>query len=106
MKRRSPQALDAHRLWGYGADVFTVEPPPPGHPLIGRADVIAHAPQRRPDRRRPAHHGGHDRPGGRRRPPRRTTARIRSTTPTRSTSPAEAGDAGSLSIESQSIDGF
>jgi D-3-phosphoglycerate dehydrogenase / 2-oxoglutarate reductase len=33
-------ALDAHRLWGYGADVFTVEPPPPGHPLIGRDDVI------------------------------------------------------------------
>ena len=34
------EALDAHRLWGYGADVFTVEPPPPGHPLIGRDDVI------------------------------------------------------------------
>jgi D-3-phosphoglycerate dehydrogenase / 2-oxoglutarate reductase len=34
------RALDAHRLWGYGADVFTVEPPPPGHPLIGRDDVI------------------------------------------------------------------
>ena len=34
------QALDHHRLWGYGADVFTVEPPPPGHPLIGRNDVI------------------------------------------------------------------
>jgi D-3-phosphoglycerate dehydrogenase / 2-oxoglutarate reductase len=33
-------ALDAHRLWGYGADVYTVEPPPPGHPLIGRSDVI------------------------------------------------------------------
>jgi D-3-phosphoglycerate dehydrogenase / 2-oxoglutarate reductase len=33
-------ALDAHRLWGYGADVFTVEPPPPEHPLIGRDDVI------------------------------------------------------------------
>ncbi len=33
-------ALDAHRLWGYGADVFTIEPPPPGHPLIGRDDVI------------------------------------------------------------------
>lgn len=34
------QALDAGRLWGYGADVFTVEPPPPGHPLIGRPDVL------------------------------------------------------------------
>ena len=34
------RALDAHRLWGYGADVFTVEPPPPSHPLIGRDDVI------------------------------------------------------------------
>ena len=41
-------ALDAHRLWGYGADVFTVEPPPPGHPLIGRDDVIVtpHTPPR------------------------------------------------------------
>ncbi len=34
------QALDAGRLWGYGADVFTIEPPPPGHPLIGRTDVM------------------------------------------------------------------
>ena len=34
------EALDAGRLWGYGADVFEVEPPPPGHPLIGRADVM------------------------------------------------------------------
>jgi D-3-phosphoglycerate dehydrogenase len=33
-------ALDAGRLWGYGADVFTVEPPEPGHPLIGRPDVL------------------------------------------------------------------
>jgi phosphoglycerate dehydrogenase-like enzyme len=33
-------ALDAGRLWGYGADVYTVEPPPPGHPLIGRPDCI------------------------------------------------------------------
>jgi D-3-phosphoglycerate dehydrogenase / 2-oxoglutarate reductase len=33
-------ALNARRLWGYGADVFTVEPPPPDHPLIGRDDVI------------------------------------------------------------------
>jgi D-3-phosphoglycerate dehydrogenase / 2-oxoglutarate reductase len=34
------EALDARRLWGYGADVFTVEPPPSGHPLIGRSDVM------------------------------------------------------------------
>jgi D-3-phosphoglycerate dehydrogenase len=34
------EALDAARLWGYGADVFTVEPPPSGHPLIGRSDVM------------------------------------------------------------------
>jgi D-3-phosphoglycerate dehydrogenase len=34
------EALDAKRIWGYGADVFEVEPPPPGHPLIGRPDVI------------------------------------------------------------------
>jgi phosphoglycerate dehydrogenase-like enzyme len=34
------EALDAGRLWGYGADVFTVEPPPPGHPLIERPDVL------------------------------------------------------------------
>jgi D-3-phosphoglycerate dehydrogenase len=33
-------ALDNQRLWGYGADVYTVEPPPPGHPLIGRRDVL------------------------------------------------------------------
>jgi phosphoglycerate dehydrogenase-like enzyme len=33
-------ALDAGRLWGYGADVFTVEPPEPDHPLIGRPDVL------------------------------------------------------------------
>jgi phosphoglycerate dehydrogenase-like enzyme len=33
-------ALDAGRLWGYAADVYTVEPPPPGHPLIGRPDVL------------------------------------------------------------------
>jgi D-3-phosphoglycerate dehydrogenase len=33
-------ALDAGRLWGYGADVFTVEPPEAGHPLIGRRDVL------------------------------------------------------------------
>jgi phosphoglycerate dehydrogenase-like enzyme len=34
------EALDAGRLWGYGGDVFEVEPPPPGHPLIGRPDVL------------------------------------------------------------------
>jgi phosphoglycerate dehydrogenase-like enzyme len=33
-------ALDSGRLWGYGADVYTVEPPPSGHPLIGRQDVL------------------------------------------------------------------
>jgi phosphoglycerate dehydrogenase-like enzyme len=33
-------ALDANLLWGYGADVFDVEPPPPDHPLIGRRDVM------------------------------------------------------------------
>jgi len=33
-------ALDSGRLWGYGADVYTVEPPLPGHPLIGRMDVL------------------------------------------------------------------
>jgi phosphoglycerate dehydrogenase-like enzyme len=34
------RALNQGRIWGYGADVYTVEPPPPGHPLIGRDDVI------------------------------------------------------------------
>jgi D-3-phosphoglycerate dehydrogenase len=34
------QALDAKRLWGYGADVFEEEPPPKDHPLIGRPDVM------------------------------------------------------------------
>jgi phosphoglycerate dehydrogenase-like enzyme len=33
-------ALDDGRLWGYGADVYTVEPPPSDHPLIGRRDVL------------------------------------------------------------------
>jgi len=33
-------ALDSGLLWGYGADVFDVEPPPPDHPLIGRPDVM------------------------------------------------------------------
>jgi D-3-phosphoglycerate dehydrogenase len=34
------RALDAGKLWGYGADVFTIEPPPSDHPLIGRTDVM------------------------------------------------------------------
>lgn len=33
-------ALDAKKLWGYGADVTTVEPPPADHPLVGRPDVL------------------------------------------------------------------
>jgi D-3-phosphoglycerate dehydrogenase len=34
------EALDAGKLWGYGADVFTIEPPEANHPLIGRDDVM------------------------------------------------------------------
>ena len=33
------EALQGKTLFGYAADVYTVEPPPPGHPLIGRADL-------------------------------------------------------------------
>jgi len=33
-------ALDSGHLWGYGADVYDVEPPPVDHPLIGRPDVM------------------------------------------------------------------
>ena len=33
-------ALEAGKLWGYAADVFEEEPPPRGHPLIGRPDVL------------------------------------------------------------------
>jgi len=33
-------ALDSGLLWGYGADVYDQEPPPPNHPLIGRPDVM------------------------------------------------------------------
>jgi D-3-phosphoglycerate dehydrogenase len=34
------EALDAGRLFGYGADVFDIEPPPADHPLIGRKDNV------------------------------------------------------------------
>lgn len=34
------EALEAGGLWGYGADVFEEEPFHPGHPLIGRDDVM------------------------------------------------------------------
>jgi phosphoglycerate dehydrogenase-like enzyme len=34
------EALQAGKLWGYGADVFEEEPFAPGHPLIGRDDVL------------------------------------------------------------------
>lgn len=35
------KALDEKRLYGYGADVYEVEPPAvPGHPLIGRTDNV------------------------------------------------------------------
>jgi D-3-phosphoglycerate dehydrogenase len=34
------EALYEGRLWGYGADVYEVEPPPAVHPLIGRPDVM------------------------------------------------------------------
>ncbi len=33
------EALEAKALFGYGADVYDVEPPPPDHPLIGRTDL-------------------------------------------------------------------
>lgn len=33
------EALESQRLFGYGADVYTREPPPADHPLIGRADL-------------------------------------------------------------------
>ncbi len=33
------EALASGHLFGYGADVYTVEPPPTGHPLIGRTDL-------------------------------------------------------------------
>lgn len=34
------EALEAGKLWGYGADVFEDEPFHPGHPLIGRDDAM------------------------------------------------------------------
>jgi phosphoglycerate dehydrogenase-like enzyme len=40
VERDVAEALDAGRLWGYGADVFEEEPFRPGHPLIGRDDVM------------------------------------------------------------------
>jgi D-3-phosphoglycerate dehydrogenase len=33
------EALESKKLFGYAADVYTVEPPPPDHPLIGRTDL-------------------------------------------------------------------
>lgn len=33
-------ALDEGRLFGYGADVFAIEPPPADHTLIGRSDNV------------------------------------------------------------------
>jgi len=39
-ERAVAAALDSGRLWGYGADVFTVEPPEGNHPLVGRPDVL------------------------------------------------------------------
>jgi D-3-phosphoglycerate dehydrogenase len=33
------EALESRKLFGYAADVYTEEPPPPDHPLIGRTDL-------------------------------------------------------------------
>ena len=33
------EALESKRLFGYAADVYTIEPPPSNHPLIGRTDL-------------------------------------------------------------------
>ena len=40
MKPAVAEALDAGRLWGYGADVFTVEPPPARAPADRPHDVM------------------------------------------------------------------
>jgi D-3-phosphoglycerate dehydrogenase len=34
------EALDAGKLYGYGADVFDIEPPPEDHPLVWRTDNV------------------------------------------------------------------
>jgi phosphoglycerate dehydrogenase-like enzyme len=39
-ERAVAEALDSGRLYGYGADVYEVEPPPADHPLIGRTDNV------------------------------------------------------------------
>lgn len=39
-ERAVAEALDEGRLWGFGADVFDIEPPPSDHPLIGRLDCM------------------------------------------------------------------
>jgi D-3-phosphoglycerate dehydrogenase / 2-oxoglutarate reductase len=55
------EALDSGRLWGYGGDVFTVEPPPARPSAHRAARRDAHAAQRGPDRRGFAQHGDDDR---------------------------------------------
>ncbi len=39
-EREVALALDDGRLGGYAADVYEIEPPPAGHPLIGRPDCL------------------------------------------------------------------
>jgi D-3-phosphoglycerate dehydrogenase len=39
-ERAVADALEAGRLYGYGADVYEVEPPPADHPLVGRTDNV------------------------------------------------------------------